>query len=144
MIKMDIISQHIKNITKDLKDFLENRIELIFLNSSENIAKYVADAVQHLFVVIIILLGLFFSLIGLGFYLGELFESNAIGFSIIGGFILIIGLLLVAFKPNGISRKIQTQILNDIMQELEAADKRVQQNRHLPQIESKRNSTDGK
>ena len=144
MIKMDLIGQHIKNITKDLKDFLENRIELLILNGSEKIAKYIGLAVQQLFVLVIILLGLFFSLIGLGFYLGELLQSNAIGFSIIGGFILIIGLLLVALKPNGISKKIQNQILNDIMQELDAADKNAQQNNHLPQIETKRDINDGK
>ncbi|MFA5668919.1 MAG: phage holin family protein [Balneolaceae bacterium] len=144
MIKMDLIGQHIKNITKDLKDFLENRIELLILNSSEKIAKYIGLAAQQLFVLVIILVGLLFSLIGLGFYLGELFQSNAIGFLIIGGFILSVGLLLVAFKPNGISRKIQNQILNDIMQELDAADKNAQQKNHLPQIETKRDIDDAK
>ncbi len=116
---MDLLGQRIKNVSKDLKSYIEARIELLVLNGSEKATQIIGQAVQQLFVVLIVLIGLLLSLIGLGFYLGEVLKSNAYGFFLIGALFLIIGLLLLLIKPKGIAKKVQAQFMEEVLAGLE-------------------------
>ena len=116
---MDLLGQRIKNVSKDLKSYIEARIELLVLNGGEKATQIIGQAVQQLFVLSIVLIGLLFSLIALGFYLGEVLNSNAYGFPIIGALFLVIGLLLLLIKPKGIAKKVQAQFMEEVLAGLE-------------------------
>jgi len=115
---MDPLSQRIKQVSNELKEYVETRIELLILNLSDKSTKWLGDLIQHGLSFLILGAGLLFGLIALGFYLGELLNSTPLGFAIIGGFLSIIGLLLVWIKPRGISRKIQDHIMHDVIEAL--------------------------
>jgi len=117
---MDLLGQRIKQVSNELKEYVETRIELLILNLSDKATLWLGDLIQHTFNLVILGTGLVFGLVALGFYLGELLESMAAGFGIIGGFLTLIGLILIIVKPNNVSRKIQNQIMRDVIDALES------------------------
>jgi uncharacterized membrane protein YqjE len=117
---MDQLGQRIKQVSNEFKDYVETRIELLILNLSEKGTLLLGDMIQHTFNMIILGTGLLFGLIALGFYLGELLNSMPAGFGIIGGFLFLVGLILILSKPKNISRKIQSQIMHEVIEALDA------------------------
>jgi nitrate reductase gamma subunit len=117
---MDILGQRIKQVSNELKEYVETRIELLILNLSDKATLWLGDLIQHTFNLVILGTGLVFGLIALGFYLGELLESMSAGFGIIGGFLTLVGLILLIVKPKNVSRKIQNQIMRDVIDALES------------------------
>jgi hypothetical protein len=117
---MDQLGQRIKQVSNELKGYVETRIELLILNFSDKGTVWLGDLVQHTVHFIVLGIGLLFGLIALGFYLGEVLNSNSIGFGIIGGILVFLGLVLVLAKPKNISRKIQAQIMHDVIESLES------------------------
>ncbi len=116
---MDQLGQRIKQVSNELKGYVETRIELLILNLSEKGTFWFGNMIQQSFSFIILGTGLLFGFIALGFYLGELLNSNALGFACIGGFLFLIGLILILMKPKNISRKIQQQFMRDVIEALE-------------------------
>jgi len=117
---MDQLGQRIKQVSNELKGYVETRIELLILNLSDKGTLWLGNMIQHSVSFIILGTGLLFGLIALSFYLGELLNSNALGFLIVGGFLFIVGIILVLAKPKNISRKIQQQIMHDVIEALES------------------------
>jgi len=117
---MDQLAQRIKQVSNELKGYVETRIELLILNLSDKGTLWLGDLIQHTFNLVILGTGLLFGLIALGFYLGELLNSMPAGFGIIGGFLFLVGLILILSKPKSISRKIQSQIMHDVIEALDA------------------------
>lgn len=117
---MDQLTQRIKQVSNELKGYVETRIELLILNLSDKGTLWLGDLIQHTFNLVILGTGLLFGLIALGFYLGELLNSMPAGFGIIGGFLFLVGLILILSKPKSISRKIQSQIMHDVIEALDA------------------------
>ncbi len=117
---MDQLGQRIKQVSNELKGYVETRIELLILNLSDKGTLWLGNMIQHSVSFIILGTGLLFSLIALSFYLGELLNNNALGFLIVGGFLFIVGIILVLAKPKNISRKIQQQIMHDVIEALES------------------------
>lgn len=117
---MDQLSQRIKQVSNELKGYVETRIELLILNLSDKATLWLGDLIQHTFNLVILGTGLLFGLIALGFYLGELLNSMPAGFGIIGATLFLVGLLLLLAKPKNISRKIQNIIMEDVIDVLES------------------------
>ncbi len=117
---MDQLGQRIKQVSNELKEYVETRIELLIISLGDQATFWVGNAIQQLISFTVLSIGILFGLIALGFYLGELLKSNAIGFGIVGGVLFFVGLILVLAKPKNISRRIQNQIMNDVIESLES------------------------
>ncbi len=116
---MDQLGNRVRQITAELRDYLETRFELVVLNVSEKITLWIGEAVQQVIGFVILAIGLQFGLVALGFYLGDLLDNTALGFACVGGPVFLIGLIILLLKPKGIARKVQNQFMNDVLEALE-------------------------
>lgn len=116
---MDQLSQRIKQTTNELKDYFETKFELLVLNVSERVTLWIGETIQQLVGFTILGIGFLLGLVALGFYLGELFGSTALGFAVVSTPVLILGLILTIAKPKGIARNIQSQFMNDVLKALD-------------------------
>lgn len=99
---------------KDLKSYIENRIELFSISIAEQIASAVSASV-HKFVGLLFLgIGGIFLWIALGFFLGELLNSNALGFLLASIPPLFIGLIVYNRSSRSLDEKIQTDIIKKV------------------------------
>jgi len=116
----------LKGITKDLRRYVEKRLELLVLAISERVSYILADSIQRIIGILLFAGGLFFLWFALGFYLGSLVESLALGFLICSVPLIIAGLIFIRFKPKSITEKIQAGMMHEIILSLDQMDKKVQ------------------
>lgn len=116
---MDDLGKRIKHVTHELKEYVEKRMELTILNISGGITYWVGRSVQSLVGYTILGLGLVFALIALSFFLGDLVGEQWAGFAIVSTPIIIAGLILVVMKPKSMVKKIQDQMLDELLTSLE-------------------------
>lgn len=120
---MDFIGPKIKQITNELKSYVETRIELLVLNLAEKGAILFGDIVQAFLSLTVLVSGLMLCIIALSLYLGELLDNSYLGFLITGGFLTFVGLVLILAKPKNFSKKIQNQVMSDVMNALDTKKK---------------------
>ena len=127
----DIIAGRVKQISADLKQYVEKRMELFAIQLGEQLSGILAESIQKLSGVIFLLGGVILALIALALWLGELLESNSLGFLIVSLPLLLIGLLFSASRPRSVSRSIRKQLMIRFYAAIEA------QTSKLPQLEGK-------
>lgn len=89
------------------KQYIETQMELAKLRLVSKASRVVGSLIVDISKVLLILLIVFFLSMALGFYLGEVLESNALGFLVTGGIFLLVVLLIRALEP-----KIETLFVN--------------------------------
>lgn len=132
---MDQIGSKIKQISSELKDYVETRIDLFTLNVGEQISHWIGISTQKIVGFIILGVGFFFGFMGLAIYLGELFGNEALGYAAISGFLLLLGLIFSISKPFGISSSVQKQIMKGVLKTIE--DKSSEKKLELPAAKEK-------
>jgi hypothetical protein len=115
---MEDVGSRIKQITLDLKHYVETRIELSMLNIGDKISYLIGQSIQQLFGYAILGLGLVFGLTALSIYLGDLLNKEWAGYAIVASPFILLGLIVVVAKPKPIARKIQQQILAEFLDTL--------------------------
>ena len=112
---MDQFGSKIKNISSDLKEYLETRINLIVLNVGDQITQWVGHSIQKIIGLTILGCGLLFVFIAIAIYLGELLNNEAIGFLIVSAPLLLLGIIFLFIKPVGLAKTIQGQLMSGIL-----------------------------
>ena len=116
---MEDLGNRIKHITNELKEYVETRLELVFLNIGDRITHLIGQSVQTFVGYVILAMGLVFGMAALAIYLGELLDERWAGYAIVGAPFLIAGLILIFSKPQFISRSIENQILSELISAFE-------------------------
>lgn len=103
---------NVDSIMNNLLGLVEKRVELFKVEMKEESAK----AAARLVVVVIVALSLFmaalFISIGMSFAIGRMLDDEMLGFFIVGGFYLLILIILIfANKALGITAKLEKKIL---------------------------------
>ncbi|MBO6586583.1 MAG: phage holin family protein [Gracilimonas sp.] len=115
---MEDVGSRIKQITRELKHYVETRIELSVLNIGDKVSYLIGQSIQQLFGYAILGLGLVFGLTALSIFLGDLLDKEWAGYAIVASPFIVLGLIFVVAKPKSIARKIQQQILAEFLDTL--------------------------
>lgn len=98
----------------DIKTYIENRIELFSLTIAEQIASVISASIQKFIGMLFLSAGAVFLWIALGFFLGELLDSQGLGFLIASLPLLILGVILYSRSARNLDEKIHTDIVKKI------------------------------
>lgn len=124
---MDDLGNRIKHVTSELKDYVETRLELTLLTVSDKISYWVGQSVQQVLGYALLTIGLVFGMVSLSIYLGELLDEAWAGYLIVGSPFLLAGIIFVLVKPKSLARRIQNQILADIIDSMDSEDEPVKE-----------------
>ncbi len=124
---MDDLGGRIKQITNELKQYIETRIELMVLNFSDKLTYIIGQSVQQLIGYSILTIGLLFALVALAIYLSELIGEQWAGYLIVATPLILIGLIVVIAKPKSIIKRIQNQILSELLEQMNDPDDSLKQ-----------------
>ena len=94
-----------------VKKYVENRIQLVKFNFIGAIANVAAGLVSSFLLLIMGVLILLMFSIALSFWFATLFESEVIGFALVGVIYVIILLIYVLFAKDGIELQIKDKIV---------------------------------
>lgn len=135
---MDDLGKRIKNVTHELKDYIETKLELTLLNVGDHVSYWIGKSIQSLVGYTILAIGLVFGMMALAIYLGEVLEEMWAGYAIVASPFIIIGLIFIIVKPKAIVRSIQNQILAEFINSLEEGDSL----KELPSKETSKKKSD--
>jgi lipopolysaccharide export LptBFGC system permease protein LptF len=115
---MDETKNSFSELRTLITEYLDARLTLLKLGAYEKIAKVTAALFSSLIIALLIMLLFFFLSLSAGFYLGNLFGSNGLGFLTVSGFYLLLFLLL-KFRKEMLVRMIIERIIRELMQKEE-------------------------
>jgi hypothetical protein len=115
----DQLGKRLRTITTDLKRYLEKRIELTMLNMGEAISGLMAASVQRGIGVFLLLGGVCFLLFALAIYLGDLLESQSLGYVLVSLPLLLVGGLFMYLKPKSVFKQLQHRFENEVIKSIE-------------------------
>ena len=114
---MENIASNVELLYKKAEQYSKTSLELLKLHNIEK----TSDVISSLSVVISIsiIVGMFtlFVNIGISFFIGNLLGNNALGFFIVSGFYLILGIVVFIFRKSLIKIPIDNLIVSKLLKE---------------------------
>jgi hypothetical protein len=97
-----------------ITEYFDARLKLIKLETFEKIAKVTAVLFSSLVVALLAFFLLFFLSMSLGFYLGKIFDSLALGFLSVTGLYLILFVLVLLMKKDLLEEFLIERIIGEL------------------------------
>jgi len=108
---MDETFSRMDDLVNDIKDYINVKLDALKLSVAEKISRIAAAIIAGFVVAVAVLFFVVFISIALGFFLGEILGSTWLGFLIVGGIYLLVGLVTWWARK----RIIQVPIMNSIL-----------------------------
>lgn len=111
----DQLGQRLREISTDLKLYIEKRLELLVLNVGEPFSSFVAAACQAVSGAVFMVLGLCFVLLALAVFLGELVGNESLGYLLASLPLFIVGFLFIYLKPIGLFKALENRLESEVL-----------------------------
>lgn len=98
-----------------VKNYVENRIQLLKLNLIGAIANVAAGMVSSFLLLVMGILILLMFSIALAFWFSTFFESEIVGFALVGFLYLLFFIVYAAFAKTGVETKIKDKIIESAL-----------------------------
>ena len=108
-------------LKNDISTYVETRLELMKLNTYERVAKTMAVFSYGIVLVLLAFFAILFLFLALGFFLGEILNSVALGFLLVVGMYLLLFGLILLFREK-ISARVTNEIITAMMRKDEKED----------------------
>src|SRR6478672_10719502 len=92
------LNEKLEALTDSLKEYADTNYELIKLEVIDHSSSILSGIVTALVITVILVLFAFFGSMYLAFYLSDLLGINYIGFAIVGGFYLLLAIIVYLGK----------------------------------------------
>jgi uncharacterized membrane protein YqjE len=113
----DYLKDRLKTLQYDVRQLVEKRIELYLIEIGERFSNFVGKSTSKLVTIIVILLATVFLLIALGFFLGTLLDSDALGFALVATFLFVLALAVYVLGPKLIGANVAKSITEQLLDE---------------------------
>ena len=97
---MENETNSIESLLKKTGDFLETKIELLKLQAVDKVTNVTSSLASGVILMMVIFLMLFSFNIGIAVWLGDLLGQVYYGFFIVGGFYLLLAIIIFAFRSS--------------------------------------------
>lgn len=104
-------------VVNTVKDYLKARQELILLKVVDKSTQIIASTICWVKIAVLAGFSLLFFSIGIGFFLAEKTGSTCLGFLIVGGFYLLMTLIVVFTRKNLIQKPLIDMLIKELLQE---------------------------
>lgn len=94
-----------------VKKYVENRIQLVKLNLIAAISNVAAGLVSSFLLLVIALLIVLMFSIALAFWISSYFESEVVGFGLVGLIYLLFFVVYAVFAKDGVEKRIKDKII---------------------------------
>src|ERR1019366_7522455 len=105
----------IETLFERAEDYSKTTIELIKLSAIDKSAELVSSLAARLAIFMVVALFILIINIGLAMWIGELLGKTYYGFFAVGGFYVLISILLYAFRNQWIKTPVSNSIINQML-----------------------------
>ena len=114
---MEETKSKLEDLADHAKDYLNTSAELFELRTKQSMVTVLSDTLASLVIALFIFVFMLFASIAVAFYLGTMIGKTYMGFVIVAGFYLIIGLFLWAGKEKLLNKPISNVMIKQIFKE---------------------------
>ncbi len=114
----------INEIKKDVLDFIEVRLDLIRLQTAENLSRIFSNATTLVVAGYLLFFIIFFLSFAAGFFLGSLLKSNETGFLLIACFYFLLLMVFIIFRRQIVERPVIRAIVRLLFPKFEDNEKK--------------------
>lgn len=136
----DQLGQRLKTISVDLRLYVEKRIELLLLNVSEKLSRWMAESIYKLIGVFLLVTAFLFALVALAIFLGDVLDSRSLGYVAVTVLLLISGGLFYLLKPRGMLEKLENYFETEFMEVLSLDGEQEKKTEETPKLTEKQNT----
>ncbi len=115
-IGMDTQTTSMESLFERLKNYVENRIELLKLKAIDRSSSFASTLITYVVVSVFFVLFFMFLNIGLALLIGDLLGKGYYGFFIIAVFYVVVGIILLKFKD----KWVKAPLINMLVKALHA------------------------
>lgn len=119
---MERIATSVDTLFEKVEDYSKTSLELIQLKAISTSADVLSSVTALIAVGIVAALFTLFLNIGLGLYIGKLLGDYYLGFFIVSGFYLFLGLVIFFLKDTLIKQKISDLVISKLIQQISSDD----------------------
>lgn len=105
-----------KNLTSEVRLYIEKRIELFTLTFVDQISLIAAQSVQKVFGFLLLAGAVFFLWFALGFLIGDWIDNTSLGFLIVSVPLFIASFVFVRQKSNKLTDSIQSELIKNTLE----------------------------
>ena len=136
---MDQLGHRLKQLTVELKEYIETRLELLLLDFSEQITSWLGQTIQNTVGILLLAIGFFFGAFALAIYLGDVLGNESLGYLIVSIPFLLIGTIFAVTSSKGLATKVQNQFMKEV---IKAIDQKEEKAKQLPEKSEKEQISD--
>jgi len=108
------MEEKIERLVSNVKEYAEERINLVMLNAQEKTARAIASTASVLIVIVLGIFTLAFLSFALAWFIGQMLEQPFLGFLIVGGVYLLAAILLWVNRVRWIGFPVMNAFLKSI------------------------------
>ena len=106
--------EEIEQLQENLKKYINTRYELAVLKATDKISLISGITTSAVIVAVMVLMFVLFVSVAGSLYLGSILHNNALGFLIIAGFYLFVGLIVWLFKDKMVVTPVRNKIIKSV------------------------------
>jgi uncharacterized membrane protein YqjE len=111
------LTDRLKTLQQDVRQLVEKKIELFLIEIGERFSSFVGKSTSKLITIVFMFLATIFLLIALGFFLGTLLDSNALGFTLVATLLFVVALAVYVLGPSLIGANVSKSITEQLLEE---------------------------
>ena len=104
----------IHKLVESAGNYVDSSIDVIKLQTADRLSKILASVISDLLMIAVGIMFVLFASLGLSFYLSDLIGYSYAGFMITAAIYLVVGLVLLMLKTNGMEHFFRNRIIRKI------------------------------
>ncbi len=108
------------NLKKDIREYIEKRVQLFVIEVTEQVSLVIANSFQKLLGMFLLGGALFFVLFAIAFYLGELIGNFSAGFALVSLPLIFIGIFFFRKRSKKFTENIQAELIGKVLENFES------------------------
>lgn len=112
-------SETSSNLGRDVRLYIEKRIQLFSIIIAEQVSLIAAQTFQKIAGLLILSSALLFLWLGVAFFIGDLVQSNALGFLLASLPLFLIGFIFTRTRSKKLTESIQAELISKVMDSVE-------------------------
>jgi hypothetical protein len=105
----------IESLFENAGSYLETRIDLLKLRALSKSSDAASSIVSRLTILVLAIFAMFILNVGLALWIGEMLGKNYLGFFVIGGFYILLAVLIHFFKDSWIKEPVSKMIIKKML-----------------------------
>ncbi len=108
------------NLKKDIREYIEKRVQLFVIEVTDQVSLVIANSFQKLLGMFLLGGALFFVLFAIAFYLGELIGNFSAGFALVSLPLIFIGIFFFRKRSKKFTENIQAELIGKVLENFES------------------------